>query len=68
MQRSMLAFGAGLRGCIGKNLAQRQLYESIVAVVESEILEGARTVQQGIEIIEWFNAEIKGHKLEIEWP
>ncbi|GAM41188.1 hypothetical protein TCE0_041r14129 [Talaromyces pinophilus] len=68
MQRSMLAFGAGLRGCIGKNLAQRQLYESVVAVVESNVLEGARTVQERIEIIEWFNAEIKGHKLEIEWP
>lgn len=67
MQRSMLAFGAGLRGCIGKNLAQRQLYESVLAVVESEVLKGARTVQQRIEIIEWFNAEIKGHKLEIEW-
>jgi cytochrome P450 len=67
MHKSMLAFGAGLRGCIGKNLAQRQLYESVVAVVDGEILEGARTVQQRIEIIEWFNAEIKGHKLEIEW-
>jgi len=36
-------------------------------VVDSEILEGAKTCQEKIEIIEWFNAEIKGHKLEIEW-
>lgn len=67
MAKSMLAFGVGLRACIGKNLAQRQLYETVVAVVDSEVLEGARTCQARIEIIEWFNAEIKGHKLEVEW-
>ena len=67
MERSMFAFGAGLRACIGKGLAQKQLYETIFAVVDSQVLEGARTCQEHIDIIEWFNAEIKGHKLEIEW-
>lgn len=67
MEQSLLMFGAGLRGCIGKNLAQQQLLEAVKAVVQSRVLEGARTCQERIEIVEWFNAEIKGHKLEVEW-
>ena len=67
MERNLIPFGAGLRACIGKNLAQQQLYESVIAVVSSDVLEGARTCQERIEITEWFNGEIKGHKLEIEW-
>jgi cytochrome P450 len=67
MEKSMIPFGAGLRACIGKNLAQQQLHETVMAVVNSEVLEGARTCQQRIEMIEWFNGEIKGHHLEIEW-
>ncbi|MCJ1386378.1 hypothetical protein MMC17_009504 [Xylographa soralifera] len=67
MERCMMPFGVGLRGCIGKNLAQQQIYESVVAVVHSGVLEGARTCQERIEIAEWFNGEIKDHKLEIDW-
>ena len=67
MESSLIPFGVGPRACIGKNLAQQQMYESITAVVDSGVLEGTRTCQQRIEIIEWFNGEIKGHKLEIEW-
>jgi cytochrome P450 len=67
MGMSLFAFGAGTRACIGKNLAQQQIQETVLALVDSEVLEGARTCQERIEIIEWFNAEIKGHKLEIEW-
>lgn len=68
MDRSLLMFGAGLRACIGRNLAQKQLTETIKAVVKSSVLEGARTFQKRIELVEWFNAEIKGHTLDIEWP
>lgn len=67
MEKSLIPFGAGLRACIGKNLAQQQLHETVMTVVDSEVLQGARTSQKRIEIIEWFNAEIKGHELEIEW-
>ena len=68
MDRSMVPFGAGLRACIGKALAQQQLYEAVFALIDSEVLEdGARTVQQRIERKEWFNGEIKGHKLEVGW-
>ena len=68
MDRSIVAFGAGLRACIGKALAQQELYAAVFALVDSEVLEGgARTLQQRIEMKEWFNGEIKGHKLEIDW-
>lgn len=67
MEKSLLMFGGGLRACIGKNLAQQQLYETVRAVVQSDVLEGSNTCEERIELVEWFNAEIKGHKLEIEW-
>lgn len=67
MERSLLMFGAGSRSCIGKNLAQQQIWESVKAVVKSNVLEGARTCQDKIELVEWFNAEIKDHRLDIQW-
>lgn len=67
MDMNMIPFGAGLRACIGKNLAEQQLFKSIIALINSGVLEGARTWQENIDMIEWFNGEIKGHKLEIEW-
>ena len=67
MDGSMIPFGAGLRACIGKTLALQQLYEAVFALIDSEVLDEARTVKQRIERKEWFNGEIKGHKLEIDW-
>lgn len=67
MERSLIAFGAGLRACLGKNLAMQQLLETVAAVVDSEVLEGARTSEERIEVIEWFNGDIKGHHIDIEW-
>ncbi|OTA52251.1 cytochrome P450 [Hypoxylon sp. EC38] len=67
MEKNMIPFGAGSRACIGKNLAQQQLHDTVIAVIDSEVLEGARTCQERIEIIEWFNADIKGHRLNIKW-
>lgn len=67
MERSIIAFGAGSRACIGKNLAQEQLYQTVRAVVNGGVLDGATTCQERIEVVEWFNGEIKDHRLEIEW-
>jgi cytochrome P450 len=66
----MMPFGVGLRACIGKNLALRQLYETIFAFFRADmgdLLGGARMKQERIEIIEWFYGEIKGHHLDVEW-
>ncbi|KAG8168028.1 hypothetical protein KVR01_003717 [Diaporthe batatas] len=67
MDRSLIAFGAGLRACLGKNLAMQQLLETVAAAVDSEVLEGARTSEERIEVIQWFNGDIKGHHIDIEW-
>ncbi|KAH8743284.1 cytochrome P450 [Diaporthe sp. PMI_573] len=67
MDKSLIAFGAGLRACLGKNLAMQQLLETVAAVVDSEVLKGARTSEQRIEVIQWFNGDIKGHHIDIEW-
>ncbi|KUI52980.1 Pisatin demethylase [Cytospora mali] len=65
--RDAFAFGLGGRACLGRNLANHQLHVVVKDVVESGALEGARTCKDKIEIIEWFNAEIKGHELDIAW-
>ncbi|MCJ1317168.1 hypothetical protein MMC15_002491 [Xylographa vitiligo] len=67
MDKSMMPFGHGLRACIGKNLAMHQLHETVLAVLESDVLEDATTVQDKIEMYEWFNGDIKGHRVDICW-
>ncbi|RYP62760.1 hypothetical protein DL770_009541 [Monosporascus sp. CRB-9-2] len=67
MEKSMIPFGAGSRACIGKNLALYEMQETIMAIIDSEVLEGARTCQDRIELTEWFNGDIKGHRVDIDW-
>ncbi|OTA83735.1 hypothetical protein M434DRAFT_24728 [Hypoxylon sp. CO27-5] len=52
MEKNMIPFGAGSRACIGKNLAQQQLHDTIMAVIDSEVLEGARTFLIPNEIVD----------------
>lgn len=66
--RDTFPFGLGSRMCLGRNLAMQQLFLAVHAVVASGVLDSARTCKPRIEMYEWFNAEIKGHELEIEWP
>jgi cytochrome P450 len=67
MARSLMPFGVGLRGCIGKNLAMLQLHDTVFSVMEQDLLEGARTCQDRIDMFEWFNGDIKGHRVDIDW-
>jgi len=66
-ERNAFPFGLGSRACLGRNLASHQLHVVVKEVLESGVLEGAHTSTDRIDIIEWFNAEIKGHELEIAW-
>ncbi|KAI0015266.1 cytochrome P450 [Xylariomycetidae sp. FL0641] len=66
-ERNVFPYGLGARACLGRNLANQQLYVVVKEVVQSGVLEGARTCLDRIDIIEWFNAEIRGHELEIQW-
>lgn len=67
MDKNLMAFGQGLRACLGKNLALHQLHLAVAAVIDAEILEHAKPKQDQIEVTEWFNGDIIGHKIEIEW-
>lgn len=67
MERSLLMFEAGSRSFIGENLAQQQLRQTIKAVVKSNVLDGARTFKERLKLVEWFNAVIKDHRLDLEW-
>jgi len=67
MNKSWFAFGAGPRSCIAKNLAITELFVATEKVVVSNVLRGARVCKEEIEVFEWFNAKVKGEKIEIVW-
>lgn len=65
--KHFFAFGAGSRACIARNLATTELYMATERLVESDILRGAVSCQDKVEIYEWFNSCVKGHKIELVW-
>ena len=67
MERDLIPFSIGSRACIARNFATYVLFVATKAIVESGVLEGARTCTETIELEEYFNVQIKDHKLEIEW-
>lgn len=67
-ERDFIPFSMGMRACLARNLAQQELLLATTALVESRVLEGARTVKERIELEEYFNAGIKGHHLHIHYP
>jgi cytochrome P450 len=67
MTRDFFAWGAGPRQCIARNLATAEMYYAIQALVEANVLEGAKAVQDEIKILEWFNSKVIGEKIELIW-
>jgi cytochrome P450 len=61
------AFGAGSRACIARNLATLELQFATERLARSNVLEGAKAVQDDVEIYEWFNSKVKGEKIELVW-
>lgn len=68
MQRDHIPFGLGNRQCIARNLANAELFMAMEGLVKSDALKGARRVNDRIEILQWFNAKVKGEKIELVWP
>jgi Cytochrome P450 len=68
MVRDSIPFGLGPRQCIARNLATAELYWAVEALVRRDLLKGAGTVREGIEILEWFNSRVKPEgKIEMVW-
>lgn len=67
MSRDWIPFGLGPRQCIARNLATRELVLATKALAVSGVLEGARVVGEKVEVVEWFNARVKGGKVEVFW-
>ncbi|RKL45824.1 hypothetical protein BFJ72_g3369 [Fusarium proliferatum] len=62
---SELARGSASRGIL--RLLGFGLWWTAEALIRSDVLRGAKIVQDKIEIIEWFNAKIVGEKIEVHW-
>jgi cytochrome P450 len=67
MSKYWFAFGAGSRACIARNLATMELQFATERLARSGVLEGARSVQEKVEIYEWFNSKVRGEKIELLW-
>jgi cytochrome P450 len=67
MSKYWFAFGAGSRACIARNLATLELQFATERLARSNVLEGARVVQEKVEIYEWFNSKVKGERIELIW-
>lgn len=67
MSKYWFAFGAGSRACIARNLATLELQFATERLARSNALQGAKPVQESVEIYEWFNSKVKGEKIELVW-
>lgn len=67
MNKHWFAFGAGPRSCLAKNLVITELFVATEKVVASDVLRDARVCQETVEVFEWFNAKVKGGRIEIIW-
>jgi cytochrome P450 len=67
MSKYWFAFGAGSRACIARNLATMELQFATERLARSNVLQGARAVQENVEIYEWFNSKVKGERIDLVW-
>ncbi|KAL4888019.1 cytochrome P450 [Aspergillus ambiguus] len=67
MLNDFFAFGKGTRACIAQNLGSAELTWATIKVVQADLLQGARIVDDEIRILEWFNSRVKGEKILIQF-
>ncbi|KAL8669354.1 MAG: hypothetical protein Q9168_006046 [Polycauliona sp. 1 TL-2023] len=68
MNRDWVPFGTGARSCIARNLALTELFIATEKVAASDVLRGAKTTVDQLDIYEWFNSRVRGDRIEIVWP
>ena len=44
-----------------------QLYIATAAIVRSGVLSEASTLAASVDFWEWYNAGVRGHKVELAW-
>ncbi|KAK5058842.1 hypothetical protein LTR84_011106 [Exophiala bonariae] len=67
MNRDAIPFGLGPRQCIARNLATVELFCAVERVVKADVLKGAKTLADKIEILEWFNSKVVGERIDLVW-
>jgi cytochrome P450 len=67
MVRDAIPFGLGSRQCIARNLATVELFCAVERVAKKDVLKGARTDKDKIEILEWFNSKVVGERIDLVW-
>jgi len=67
MRRDWVPFGMGVRSCIGRGLSNVVILEVMKAVVESDLLAGARAMQDRIEVKEWTISKLKDREILLAW-
>lgn len=67
MVRDAIPFGLGTRQCIARNLASVELFCAVEKVIKADVLTGAKTLVDKIEILEWFNSKVVGERIDLVW-
>lgn len=67
MMRDAIPFGLGSRQCIARNLATVELFCAVERLARADALNGARTLKDKIEILEWFNSKVVGERVDLVW-
>lgn len=67
MLRDAIPFGLGTRQCIARNLASVELFCAVERVIKADVLKGAKTLVDKIEILEWFNSKVVGERIDLVW-
>jgi cytochrome P450 len=68
MQRDWVPFGMGSRACIARGLASTSVFEAMQQIIDADVLNGAQTVKNKIEIKEWYNSKVTDGQLSLIWP
>jgi len=68
MRGDWVPFGMGVRSCIGRALSNAAILEVMKkAVMEADVLAGARALRDTIDVKEWTISKVDGAGLMLVW-